>query len=189
MGENHLSVAARGVAAVLGVLVAATAALPQAAASAEPVSAKPAGGHHYLVAVHSGHVLMAETRGDTDRRGVLQASFGEDATRQWRIVRLASGWGLVNRRTGKCAAVPGRPHGRLLQLACGEDGVADRRAVWEFSDYRAMRDGDPVMLRSRFNGQCMDVYGGSRDEYAVVQHYACHGDAHQRFRVVGVPAN
>ncbi|PZG27126.1 hypothetical protein C1I98_33540 [Spongiactinospora gelatinilytica] len=183
MGENHLSVVARGTAAVLGVLFAAAAALPAAA------SGKPEGGYHSLVAVHSGHVLMAETRGDTDRRGVLQASFGEDATRQWRIVRLASGWGLVNRRTGKCVAVPGRPHGRLLQLACGEDGVADRRAVWEFSDYRAMRGGDPVMLRSRFNGQCMDVYGGSRDEYAVVQHYDCHGDAHQRFRVVGVPAN
>ncbi|MGW0481255.1 RICIN domain-containing protein [Nonomuraea sp. NPDC003214] len=178
----------RGAGALLGALLAVSAAMPAAmpAAAADTLS-RPGtdrGDVFYIVAEHSRQAITAQTHGPRPL-GMIQVPVRGLSTQQWRVVRWDHAWLLVNRHSGLCAAIPRERHARLVQDVCGRFGHVNPRALWN-ADRPGALSGRPVMWRSAYNKECIDVFGHSHDHYTVVQHHRCHGGENQTFRLVPV---
>ncbi|RJL24224.1 hypothetical protein D5H75_30775 [Bailinhaonella thermotolerans] len=169
-------------AAGLGVLATTVVTTPSSAAPAKAGH----GPYYYIIAGHSGRSLMAETRWTPDGPGVLQAG-GNDASHHWRVLNWGHAVVLVNRHTGLCATVPLGDDRRVRQERCDTGVLIRERATWRVESPRALWAGRYQHFRSYYNGDCMDVYGKSRRKFKIVQHFPCHGDWNQRFRLVRVP--
>ncbi|WP_049560809.1 RICIN domain-containing protein [Nonomuraea sp. SBT364] len=181
----------RGAGAIAGALLAVSAVTPPAAvAAAAAAVALPQpgsddrGDFYSIVAEHSDLAITAQTHGPRPL-GMVQAPMGGRTTQQWRVVRWGHAWVLVNRHSGLCAAIPREPHARLVQDVCGRYGRVNPRALWH-ADRPGVLSGRPVMWRSAFNKECIDVFGRSHDHYTIVQHHRCHRDENQVFRLVPV---
>jgi hypothetical protein len=176
--------------AIGAAIVMALAVLAAVFGTAGAAQAKP-GPFYYIVAEHSGKVLMSENHSKEAGARIVQMPKGNFGAQHWKIRHidnLPNGQTIrkfENRNSHYCITVHSDGANDVLtQDQCETGGQYREWYVSNWSDLWAQR---PVKIWSELSGLCMDVWGASTADYAALQQYPCHSGANQSFHVEYVP--
>lgn len=160
---------------------------------ADTASAKP-GPFYWIVAEHSGKVLMPENHSKEVGTRIVQMNKGNFGAQHWKIWHMGTDNNgqtvrkFENRHSHLCIWSYSTALGEVLrQHGCESGSFDSRQPEWRVSNKSDMWAGRPFTTWSEYSGQCMDVAGASQAEYTSVAQYTCHGGANQKFRLEYVP--
>jgi hypothetical protein len=161
--------------------------------SASKASAKP-GPFYWIVAEHSGKVLMPENHSKYLNTRIVQMNKGNFGAQHWKVWHLSTDSNgqsvrkFENRHSKLCIWSYSTAVGEVLRQHGCQTGTLDaRHPEWRVSNKWDMWYGRPFTMWSEYSGQCMDIAGASQAEYTSAAQFTCHGGANQRFRLIYVP--
>lgn len=144
------------------------------------------GPFYYIVAEHSGKVLMPENHSKEPGVRIVQMTRGNFGAQHWRVRHmetLPNGQTIrkfENRHSQLCITIVGYGPGLLTQDQC-ETGGWDRE--WVVSNKDDLWAQRPVLIWSHQTNLCLSVGGASYADFAPMWQWPCHGRADQLFRV------
>ncbi|WP_203900348.1 RICIN domain-containing protein [Virgisporangium aliadipatigenens] len=170
---------------VLGLLSVTLLALTVLVTTANAAQAGP-GPFYYIVAEHSGKVLMPENHSKDPGVRIVQMPRGGFGAQHWKVrhvENLSNGQTIrkfENRHSHLCITIVDHEPGLLTQDQCETGGWYREWTVSNWNDLWAER---PVKIWSHESNLCMDMYGGWVDDYTPAAQYWCHSGPNQTFRV------
>jgi hypothetical protein len=150
-----------------------------------------AGPFYYIVAEHSGKVLMSENHSKNAGARIVQMAKGGWGAQHWKVrhVRnLPNGQTIrkfENRNSHYCITVHSYLANDILTQDQCETGGQYRE--WRVSNWDDLWAERPVRIWSELTGLCMDVYGAWTEDYTPLEQYPCIAAANQSFHVEYVP--
>ncbi len=160
----------------------------------DPTAKKP-GPFYWIVAEHSGKVLMPENHSKELDTRIVQTAKANGGAQHWKILHMSTDSNgqsvrkFQNRHSKLCIWAYSTAQGQVLkQHGCESGSFDSRKPEWRVSNKHEMWAGRPFTTWSEYSKRCMNVSGASLAEYASVIQYTCQGGiANEKFRLKYVP--